>query len=369
MSTPIRVLQVVNYMGRGGLETFIMNCFRNIDREKVCFDFLVHSQDVADYDEEIESMGGVIYRLPRLVPWSISYKKALRDFFNEHPEYRIVHVHRDCMSSVVLKEAMRHGIPVRIAHSHNSSQDKDLKYPIKLLCKRSIPKYSTHLFACSKDAGDFMFGGAPYEVLPNAIDVGTFAFDPSKGAKMRAELSLSGELAMVHVGRFMTPKNHVFLLDIFAALLKKEPGARLFLIGDGELADIIKQKAHLLGIFDRVTFLGVRSDVADLLSAMDVFVFPSLYEGLPLSLVEAQTSGLPCVISDRVPAESAVSSSLVKRLSLSDDLDIWVDAILGSSRIPRTDHSSEVAKHGFDVKIEAEKLRDFYINAHEQYEK
>lgn len=367
MDAPIRVLQVVNYMDRGGLETFIMNVFRNIDREKICFDFLVHSSKKADYDEEIESLGGVIYRLSRLVPWSVSYKKALRNFFDEHPEYLIVHVHRDCMSSVVLKEAKRHNIPVSIAHSHSSSQDKDLKYPIKLLCKRSIPKYSTHLLACSQAAGDFMFGGAPYEVLPNAIDVERFAFDPQKRAKLRAQLSLSSELAVVHVGRFMTPKNHTFLLEIFSALLNKEPEARLFLIGDGELADAIRQKARHLGISDKVDFLGVRSDVADLLSAMDVFVFPSLYEGLPLSLVEAQTSGLPCVISDRVPAESTLSSSLVKRLSLSDDVDLWVDAILDSSHAPRADHSSEVAKRGFDIKTEAEKLRDFYVNAYEQY--
>lgn len=150
---PLRVLQVVTHMNRGGLETMLMNYYRSVDRKKVQFDFLVHREERADYDDEIEALGGKIFRLPRLVPWSISYRRALNGFFAAHKEYKIVHVHQDCLSSVILKAALKQGVPVRIAHSHSQSQDKNLKYLIKLYYKKSIPRYSTKLFACGESAG------------------------------------------------------------------------------------------------------------------------------------------------------------------------------------------------------------------------
>ena len=146
----IRILHVVTYMGRGGLETMIMNYYRQMDRTKVQFDFLVHRDFRADYDDEIERLGGRIYRIGRLIPWSGAYQRALDAFFAAHPEYRVVHVHQDCLSAVILKAAKKHGVPVRIAHSHNSSQDKNLKYLLKLYYKRQIPKYATALFACGR---------------------------------------------------------------------------------------------------------------------------------------------------------------------------------------------------------------------------
>ena len=232
--TPIRVLQVVTHMERGGLESTLMNYYRHIDRERVQFDFLVHRQERAAFDDEIESLGGKLYRLPRLVPWSEGYLAALNHFFDEHPEYKIVHVHQDCLSSVILRAAAQHNIPVRIAHSHNANQDKNLKYPIKLWYKRSIPKYTTNLFACGKDAGDWMFGGAPYQIINNAIDATAYSFNPKKRIEMRHQLGLADKLIIGHVGRFNPQKNHPFLLDIFAALLKKESTAVLLLVGGGE---------------------------------------------------------------------------------------------------------------------------------------
>lgn len=217
----LRVLQVVTHMERGGLESMLMNYYRYIDREKIQFDFLVHRQERAAYDDEIEAMGGKIYRLPRLVPWSKAYLTALNRFFDEHPEYRIVHVHQDCLSSVILKAAQQHNIPVRIAHSHNANQDRNLKYPIKLWCRRSIPRCATHLFACGKDAGDWMFGGASYQIINNAIDTTAYTYDTNKRVELRRQLGLADELVIGHVGRFNPQKNHPFLLDIFAALLKK----------------------------------------------------------------------------------------------------------------------------------------------------
>lgn len=363
--TPIRVLQVVTHMERGGLESMLMNYYRHIDRERVQFDFLVHRQERAAFDDEIESLGGKLYRLPRLVPWSEGYLAALNHFFDEHPEYKIVHVHQDCLSSVILRAAAQHNIPVRIAHSHNANQDKNLKYPIKLWYKQSIPKYTTNLFACGKDAGDWMFGGAPYQIINNAIDATAYSFNPKKRIEMRHQLGLADKLIIGHVGRFNPQKNHLFLLDIFAALLKKEPNAVLLLVGGGEDMLKIQAKAHALGIAEHVRFLGVRSDVADLMQAMDVFVFPSLYEGLGIVLIEAQAAGLPCVVSDTIPRE-AYLTDLVTAERLSSSTETWADNILEKRNFPRTDRRAEIAAHGFDITTEAVKLQEFYINAYEQ---
>lgn len=359
----IRVLQVVTNMDRGGLESMLMNYYRHIDREKIQFDFLVHRQERAAFDDEIEALGGRIYRLPRLVPWSKNYLSALNRFFDEHTGYKVVHVHQDCLSSVILKAAKQYDIPVRIAHSHNANQDKNLKYPIKLWYKRSIPEYATNLFACGKDAGDWMFGGASYQIINNAIDVAAYTCDPTKRQEMRRQLDLTDELVVGHVGRFNPQKNHPFLLDIFTSLLKKEPDAVLLLVGGGEGMPKIQAKAQELGIAERVRFLGVRSDVADLMQAMDVFVFPSLYEGLPVTMVEAQASGLPCIISDKVPPECILTEGLVNIMPLSASSEAWAEKILTMRVVPRTDRRDEIAAHGFDITTEAVKLQEFYLEA------
>lgn len=361
---PIRILQVVTHMDRGGLETMLMNYYRHMDREKVQFDFLTHRQERAAYDDEIEALGGKIYRLPRLVPWSKSYLTVLDRFFDNHPEYKIVHVHQDCLSSVILKAAKKHGVPVRIAHSHNANQDRNLKYPIKLWYRREIPQYATNLFACGKDAGDWMFGGAPYQIVDNAIDAAVYTCDPAKRMKMRKQLGLSEEFAVGHVGRFNPQKNHPFLLAIFAVLLKKEPNDTLLLVGGGEDMPKMQAKARELGIADYIRFMGVRSDVADLMQAMDVFAFPSLYEGLPVTMVEAQAAGLPCIISDKVPPECILTEGLVDVMPLSAGAEAWADAILEKRNTPRTDRRTEIAAHGFDITTEAVKLQEFYLEAY-----
>lgn len=362
----LRVLQVVTHMERGGLESMLMNYYRYIDREKIQFDFLVHRQERAAYDDEIEAMGGKIYRLPRLVPWSKAYLTALNHFFDEHPEYRIVHVHQDCLSSVILKAAAQHNVPVRVAHSHSANQDKNLKYPIKLWYKRFISQYATNLFACGKEAGDWMFGGSSYQIINNAIDVAAYTYDPTKRQEMRRRLGLENEFTIGHVGRFNQPKNHPFLLDIFAALLKKELNAVLLLVGGGEGMSKMQEKVQELGIAEHVRFLGVRSDVADLMQAMDMFVLPSLYEGLPVTMVEAQAAGLPCIISDKVPSECILTEGLVDVMPLSASPDAWVEKILAKRAIPRTDRRAEIAAHGFDITTEAVKLQEFYLKAYEQ---
>ena len=358
---PIRILHVVTYMGRGGLETMIMNYYRHIDRSKVQFDFLVHRDFRADYDDEIESMGGIIYRLPRLVPWSRRYNVSLNHFFSAHPEYRIVHVHQDCLSSVILKVAQKHGVPVRIAHSHNNNQEKNLKYPIKLYYMRQIPGYATELFACGRNAGDWMFGGLPYRILNNAIDTQKYVFSPDVRNQMRDALNIDEDTLVIgNVGRLYQQKNHTFLLDIFAELKQMHPNALLMLVGDGPLSEELQTKAHALGINDSIIFTGVRSDVHALMQAMDVFVFPSLFEGLPVTLIEAQAASLPCLISSSIPIECR-KTDLVTPISLTRNPADWAREVLQKAGTARNNMLPQIQSSGFDIRENAAFLQNFYL--------
>lgn len=348
-------------MGRGGLETMLMNYYRHMDRNKVQFDFLVHREFRADYDDEIEFLGGRIYRLPRLVPWSRGYRAALNRFFAEHTGYRIVHVHQDCMSSVILKAAQKHGIPVRIAHSHNSNQDKNLKYLIKLYYRHLIPRYATELYACGKQAGAWMFMGKPFRIVNNAIDAAKYAYTAERAERMRSNLGIGRDTLVVgHVGRFAPTKNHTFLLDIFAALCTKHADAKLLLVGDGDLRTSMEEKAAQLGIRDHVIFTGIRSDVAELMQAMDVFVFPSVYEGLPVTLVEAQAAGLPCIISSNIPPECKMTP-LVEQISLDSPAESWAERILARTADARGDTYAQIAAAGFDIAENAGWLQNEYL--------
>ena len=361
MDQQIRILHVVTYMGRGGLETMIMNYYRHLDRNKVQFDFLVHRDFRADYDDEIEALGGKIYRLPQLVPWSKCYLNALERFFRAHPEYKIVHVHQDCLSSVILKMAKKCGIPIRIAHSHNSSQDKNLKYLIKLHYKRSIPTYATQLFACGEEAGRWMFGSAPFRVVNNAIDSKRYSYNQQKNHEIRSTLHIPQDALVVgHVGRFNAVKNHTFLLEVFSEINQQDENSVLLLVGDGVLRREMEQKARSLDISKSVIFTGVRSDVPDLMQAMDCFVFPSLYEGIPVTLIEAQAAGLPCIISDGVPEECA-KTNLVKCIPLSVGVHAWADAILKSKNGFRQDTRKEITEAGYDIDENAQWLQNFYL--------
>lgn len=355
----IRVLQIVTYMGRGGLETMIMNYYRNIDRNKVQFDFLVHRQEEADYDKEIVALGGKIYHMPMLNPFSKSYFNALDSFFKEH-KYDIVHCHLDCMSAYPLKIAKKNGVRVRIAHSHNKSQDKNLKYPIKLYSKRLIPKYATHLLSCGKEAGDWMFNGKPYTILNNAIDAQSYRFDKQIREEMREQLGFNQEDFVIgHVGRFNHQKNHNFIIDVFNFVHKKNTAAKLVLVGTGDGQKAIKEKVESLALSDSVLFLGNRTDVNKILQAMDVFLFPSLYEGLPLSIIEAQAAGLPCVISDNVPPECIVTD-LIEAASLDDALAKWEIVITSQKSVKRKDTYELIKKSGFDVKSNVLVLEKMY---------
>lgn len=350
-------------MGRGGLETMLMNYYRHIDRSKVQFDFLVHRDFEADYDKEIQSLGGRIFHVSRLVPWSKSYRTELKKFFREHPKYKIVHVHQDCLSSVALQCAQECGIPIRIAHSHNSNQDKNWKYPIKRYYMKKIPDYATELFACSKLAGDWMFLGEHFDILYNAIDINEYKYSPVIANKLRQEFHLENCIVVGHVGRFNPQKNHSFLIDIFSECVQRNSNTKLLLVGDGEGRQKIQDKVRDLGIQDKVIFTGIRSDVNELLQAMDVFVFPSLYEGLPVTMVEAQAAGLPCVISDHISKECIVTSGLVTGKSLNESPERWAEYVLQQSRRSRENHIEEIRTAGYDISTAAKQLESFYLQS------
>lgn len=359
MGKPIRILHIVTYMGRGGLETMLMNYYRNIDRTKVQFDFLVHRMEEADYDQEIKSLGGKIYRLPRLNPWSSRYLGTLNQLFKDHPEYQIVHSHLDCMAGIPLKVAKKYGVKNRIAHSHNNSQAKDLKYPLKLYYKRNIPKNATKLFACGQEAGEWMFQRDDFHILNNAIDAKKFRWNPKVSEEYREQLDLKDKFVLGHVGRFAPQKNHDFLIDIFYEVQKKYENSVLLLVGDGELRENIEKKVQDLGIADKVVFLGVRDDVEQLMQAMDVFVFPSLHEGVPLTMVEAQSAGIPCFISDGVPSE-CMKTNIVKQIPLSENPEVWADEIVKEAGNVKKDTYEQIVAADFDISTNAKWLQEYY---------
>lgn len=360
----IRVLHVVTHMNRGGLETMIMNYYRNIDKKKIQFDFLVHRMERAAYDEEIETLGGYIHRLPVLNPFSLKYRKKLNNFFKEHPEYQIVHVHQDCLSSIILKAAKKNGVRVRIAHSHNANQDKNIKYFIKIFYMQFIPHYATALMACGQAAGDWMFQGKNYTILNNAINCEEYAFNAKKRKDLREQLNINkDELIIGHIGRFSSPKNHKFLVEVFAKV-NESRSSKLLLIGDGELRGDIEKQVKELKLEDKVIFTGVRSDIPDLLQAMDIFVFPSVYEGLPVTMIEAQASGIQCVISDAISDKCIITKNVVSIEKLSDSKEKWAELILKKAKIQRRDTTDEIKTHGYDIKENAKWLEEFYLRSY-----
>ncbi len=364
MDKPIRILHVVTYMGRGGLETMLMNYYRNIDRDKVQFDFLTHRDFEADYDQEIKDLGGKIYHLPQLNPFSPSYLKDLDQFFREHREYKIVHSHLDCMAGIPLKYAERNGVPVRIAHAHNSNQIRDKKYILKIYFKRNIKKYATHLFACSREAGKWMFATDNFQVLNNAIDARKYVYNADVRKKVRDEFGIAtNTLVFGHVGRFSAQKNHKFLIEIFKNISDVHPDSILMLVGEGELQQNIREKVQRAGLKNKIIFTGVRSDVSRLLQAMDVFIIPSLFEGLPVVLIEAQAAGLPCLISERVPDECEKVPGLVHQLNLNNNEKKWAKAALRYTSTKRRNTLKEIVDAGFDIKSSVQELQQFYMNS------
>lgn len=366
MSQPIRVLQVFAQMNRGGAETMIMNLYRNIDRTKIQFDFIVHTDEQCAFDEEIKLLGGKIYRVPRYTGKNhIQYLTAWRSFFETHINYKIIHGHVRSTAAIYLNLANKHGLTT-IAHSHSTSSGKGLPALAKNILQLPIRNIADYLFACSKNAGEWLYGkkackSEKFFLLNNAIEVEKFLFNEDTRIQKRKELTIEDKFVVGHIGRFNTVKNHSFLIDIFREVHKENNNSVLLLVGDGELRSKMEQKVMDLGLSDNVLFTGLRTDVSELLQAMDVFVFPSLYEGLPVTLIEAQASGVNCIISDTISKEVKISNK-IQFCSLKNPPEYWAKMILNNIDRSTENIYEEVSNAGYNVKNNARWLEDFYLS-------
>ena len=356
---PIRVLQVATIMNRGGLETMLMNYYRKLDKDKIQFDFIVHREERGDYDDEIEKMGGKIYRMPAIRPGNYrKYFKRLDEFFKQHTEYKVVHSHINENSGFIAKYAKKYNVPCRISHSHQSDLKIDYKYPFRLYGRMYL-KDSTDFFACGERAGKWLFGYREnITILNNAVDTEQFKYNEEIRNNIRKELNIENKLVIGHVGRFQPQKNHTFLVETFNEIYKKNNNAILLLIGTGELCKEIEKKVELLGLTSAVKFLGLRTDISDLMQAMDIFLFPSLFEGLPVVLVEAQASGLPCITSTGVTEESNITENITF-IDLKEDATLWAEKILNTN-INKKDTREILIKNGYDSTTNVKWLTNFY---------
>lgn len=361
MSQPTRVLQIANMNRSSGVASFVMNYYRNINRDKLQFDFIVSDLDEENYVDEIQQLGGRVYILP-------SYKKvrtywrAISQILADN-RYSIIHAHESVVSLLALWNAKRFEVPVRIAHSHNPSMTSRWKNKVVVMCRPLFRSVCTHFFACSKAAGTFLYGKNKKDaviVIPNAIHTDLYCFDHKKRDFIRTQLGIQDKFVVGHIGRFNIQKNHQFLIDIFYEVDQREKESVMLLIGAGEEEKKIKDKVTALGLEGSVQFLGVRTDIPDLLQAMDVFVLPSLFEGLPVVGIEAQAAGLPCVFSRAITAEVDITKNNIF-ISLNDNINTWVEGLLSFKNFKRVIEFDAIVDAGYDIHNESLKLQDFYL--------
>lgn len=363
---PKRVLLVFGKLNRGGAETLAMNIYRNIDRTRIQFDFVVHTDEECDYYDEVKELGGRIFRFPRYnVKNHSKYKKCWKDFFEQHSEYKVIHAHNTGAASVFLPIAKKYGL-YTIAHSHIAKSQSGLRQKMVDLYRLPLKNISDYMFACSDIAGQWMFGKkiaerSNYAVLTNGVDVEKFLYDSEKRKSTRAEFGISEDFVIGNVARFHRQKNHAFLMKIFSELKKLVPNSKLMLVGTGKLENELRKQADELGISKDVIFTGVREDIADILSAMDVFVMPSFREGLPVSLVEAQAAGIKIVASDTISKEICFTD-LVTMLPLAQSAKEWACEIAKYAvGYIREDKTEEIRRAGYDIKTTAKRLENFYL--------
>ncbi|MBQ4819562.1 glycosyltransferase family 1 protein [Aquimarina sp. MMG016] len=371
----IRVLQVFTIMNRGGAESMIMNYYRQIDRDKIQFDFLVHRKEKAAFDDEIENLGGKIYRMDPINPlFPGKYYGELRAFFKKHNEYAIVHSHLNTFSCFPLKIAKEFNIPCRIAHAHIAIDDvgisslfsqkesvkETFKKLIKLQLKKKVKKDASHLFSCGEKAGNWLFGEkASFTMMNNAIDTRKFKYNESVSEVYKDRFELKDQLIIGHVGRFASQKNHSFLIQIFAALLREKQDCALVMVGDGPLRKNMENEVKTLGIEDKVHFLGVRADIPELFQMFDMFVFPSFYEGLPVTLIEAQAAGVKILASDTITSEVHLTDD-IEFLSIEQPAELWAKKIQEIDASKKGDNTHKIVKGNYDIVSNTKMIEEFY---------
>lgn len=362
----IRVLHVLGGLNRGGAETMVMNFYRYIDKSEVQFDFIIHSDSQNDYREEIESMGGKIYVFPKFKVYNIlSYRNTWKSFFDAHPEYRIIHSHIRSYASVFFPIAKKYHLKT-IIHSHSTSNGKGFKAIIKNILQKPLVKQADYLFACSESSGKWLYGTEKikednYFLVKNSIDVNKYKCNEKIRTKYRNALNIENNLVFAHVGRLSSPKNHIFLLKVFKGILEKNSKSILLIIGDGELKEEINTKIKDLNLKGKVYMMGSREDVDNILQAVDVFLFPSFWEGLPVAVVEAEASGLPCILSESVTEEVKLLPNL-KYLPINQGEGVWVNYILNMKKNRLKEASEIVRSKGFDIRDTTRWLLEFYKN-------
>ena len=375
MGEPIRVLHAVGNMGIGGIETLIMNVYRNIDRSKVQFDFLIHTPTDGEYGEEIKKLGGRLYHMPVLRDklhtyyWRyFEYKHALKKFFIEHPEIKIVHGHMTNTASIYMPIAQKYGkVKCCIAHSHQTEATPGLSGVVTNFLQKNVEKVATDYFACSEEAAKWIYSpelvkAGKVKVIHNGADVEKYHFDSVEHEMLKKKMGYEGKIVIGNVARFKKQKNHTFLIDIFAEIHKKNDQTVLVLVGQGELEEEMKKKVSRLGLENCVDFLGARNDVPTLLQVFDLFLLPSLFEGLPLVGIEAQAAGLPVVASNTVTPETDITGN-VTFLPLDLPASEWADKTLDiCPSFTRKDLTEKVRAAGYDIKQTAQWLQNFYLS-------
>lgn len=332
----IYVLVLITVMDRAGAETMMMNYLRNIDRNKIQMDFLINRAEQSDYEKEIGSLGSKVYHMSPLYPGKFHrYKKEFRNFLRKHPEYQIIHSHLEERSYYALKIAKEEGVPVRIAHAHSVPKGHDMKMIMRRYFRKKLRKYYTHALACGEKPARWLFGNTEHvTIMKNAIDTDVFHYDENVRAKIRKSLKIKEkELVIGHIGRFVEEKNQMFLVDIFNEVHNQCPNSRLLFIGGGKpkaevkYKEKVRKKVRELGLGSKVQFLGIRKDISELLQGIDVLVMPSVSEGFPVVLVEAQSVGTPCLVSDVISNEVNVTGELQYQ-DIEQDAVEWANKIL-----------------------------------------
>lgn len=362
---PIRIAQIIGKWVGGGVEAVVMNYYRNIDKSRIQFDFICDNDSTNIPYEEIEKLGGRVILIP---PYQkvFKYHKELKKVLKEG-NYKIVHSHINTLSVFSLFAAKCAKVPVRIAHSHSTTNKKEKKKNLmKQLLRPFAKMFATDYMACTEHAGRWMFGDKEFDkgnvyILNNAIDLDKFKYNKKIRESKRKELNITNDTLVIgHIGRFVEQKNHRFLIEIFNEIHKKNKNSILLLAGQGPLMEELKDKVKKLHLTRAVKFLGQRNDAHELYQAFDVFLFPSLYEGLGMVLIEAECAGLPSFASTEVPIIAKVTDNL-KFMSLEEESEIWSAEILESlKKYKRKDCSKEVQKAGYDIKNETNKLVDIY---------
>lgn len=365
MSNCKRVLYIHgDIMLRGGTEAYMMNYYRHFDHEKLQVDFVVHGFKKGVYDDEIEALGGRIYHVPVKSDDFRGNIAALKKIFSSG-EYKLVHAHTDTANYLVLGLAKKCGIPVRISHSHNTAVQSNsaLKRGLHNWIKRGIPKKATHLYACSDLAGKWLYGDLPFRLIPNAVNLKRFAYDPILRSQLRQQLGLSeGDIVLGHVGRFNEQKNHGFFVELMRKLAEADKRFKLVLIGEGPLKQGIQDQMNAYGLHERVRFVDACSNVNEYYSIFDYFCLPSLFEGLPVVGVEAQVNGLKCVVADTVSKTLDMTGNVVFLPIDADGIQNWCEYLLNDDNMGRDGNAGEKMRDaGYDINHTSAVLQETYL--------